>query len=42
MMNKDLKDILCALNAHHVEYLVVGAYAVGAPSRVPPKIWISW
>ena len=33
MMNKDLKDILCALNAHHVEYLVVGAYAVGVHSE---------
>ena len=29
MMNKDLKDILCAFNDHNVDYLVVGAYAVG-------------
>jgi len=29
MMNKDLKDILCAFNAQNVDYLVVGAYAVG-------------
>jgi len=33
MMNKDLRDILLALNAHHVEYLVVGAYAVGVHSE---------
>ncbi len=33
MMNKDLRDILCAFNAHHVDYLVVGAYAVGVHSE---------
>jgi hypothetical protein len=33
MMNKDLRDILFALNAHHVEYLVVDAYAVGVHSE---------
>jgi len=33
MMNKDLKDILCAFNAHNVEYLVVGPYAVGVHSE---------
>jgi hypothetical protein len=29
MMNKDLKELLLAFNAHGVEYLVVGGYAVG-------------
>ncbi len=29
MMNKDLKELLLAFNAHAVEYLVVGGYAVG-------------
>ncbi len=33
MMNKDLRDILCALNAHHVEYLVVGAVGVHSEPR---------
>ena len=28
-MNKDLKELLLAFNAHGVEYLVVGGYAVG-------------
>jgi len=28
-MDKDLREILFALNAHDVEYLVVGGYAVG-------------
>ncbi len=28
-MDKDLRDILFALNAHDVEYLLVGGYAVG-------------
>ncbi|MGC1870220.1 MAG: hypothetical protein WA700_04615 [Acidobacteriaceae bacterium] len=28
-MNKDLKELLLAFNAHGVEYLVVGSYAVG-------------
>ncbi len=29
MMNKDLKELLLAFNAHGVKYLVVGGYAVG-------------
>ncbi len=29
MMNKDLKELLLAFNAHDVKYLVVGGYAVG-------------
>lgn len=29
MLARDLKEFLCAFNAHNVEYLVVGAYAVG-------------
>ena len=29
MMKKDLKELLLAFNAHDVEYLVVGGYAVG-------------
>jgi hypothetical protein len=29
MMNKDLKELLLAFNAHGVDYLVVGGYAVG-------------
>jgi hypothetical protein len=29
MMNKDLKELLLAFNAHAVKYLVVGGYAVG-------------
>lgn len=28
-MNKDLKELLLAFNAHGVRYLVVGGYAVG-------------
>jgi len=28
MMNKDLKELLLAFNAHGVKYLVVGGYAV--------------
>jgi len=28
-MDKDLREILFALNAHEVEYLLVGGYAVG-------------
>jgi Nucleotidyl transferase of unknown function (DUF2204) len=28
-MAQDLKELLSALNAHHVKYLVVGGYAVG-------------
>jgi hypothetical protein len=29
MIDKDLKELLLALNAHGVEYLVIGGYAVG-------------
>ncbi len=29
MMNKDLKELLLAFNAHGVKYLVIGGYAVG-------------
>ena len=32
-MYKDFADLLSELNAHHVEYLVVGGYAVGAYSE---------
>ena len=28
MMSKDMKDLLRVFNAHSVEYLVVGGYAV--------------
>lgn len=33
MIDQDLKELLLALNAHAVEYLVVGGYAVGAHSE---------
>jgi len=33
MMDKDLREILFALNAHEVEYLVVGGYAVSTYSE---------
>lgn len=33
-MNPDFKDLLSAFNAHGVEYLVVGAYALAAHGRV--------
>jgi hypothetical protein len=33
MMNKDLKELLLAFNAHDVKYLVVGGYAVGVHSE---------
>ena len=33
MIDKDLKELLLALNAHGVEYLVVGGYAVGVYSE---------
>ena len=33
MIDRDLKELLLALNAHEVEYLVVGGYAVGAHSE---------
>ena len=32
-MDKDLKELLLAFNAHAVEYLVVGGYAVGVHSE---------
>ena len=32
-MDKDLKELLLALNEHGVEYLVVGGYAVGVHSE---------
>ncbi len=34
-MLKDQKDILTALNAHGVKYLVVGGHAVGIHSEAP-------
>lgn len=33
-MNPDYKDLLSAFNAHGVDYLVVGAYALAAHGRV--------
>lgn len=33
-MNPDFKELLLALNAHHVEYLVVGAHALAAHGHV--------
>lgn len=33
MIDKDLRELLLALNAHEVEYLVVGGYAVGVHSE---------
>ena len=33
-MSPDFRDLLSALNAHGVEYLVVGAYALAAHGRV--------
>lgn len=33
-MNPDFKDLLSEFNAHAVEYLVVGAYALAAHGRV--------
>jgi hypothetical protein len=33
MIDRDLKELLLALNAHEVEYLVVGGYAVGVHSE---------
>jgi hypothetical protein len=32
-MAQDFKDLLSALNAHHVKYLVIGGYAFGAYSE---------
>ncbi|HTV04285.1 MAG TPA: hypothetical protein VME86_02875 [Acidobacteriaceae bacterium] len=33
MIDKDLRELLLALNVHGVEYLVVGGYAVGVHSE---------
>lgn len=33
-MNPDFKDLLLAFNAHHVEYLIVGAHALAAYGHV--------
>ena len=33
-MSPDFRDLLSAFNAHGVEYLVVGAYALAAHGRV--------
>lgn len=33
MIDQDLRELLLALNAHAVEYLVVGGYAVGVHSE---------
>ena len=33
-MNSDFRDLLFAFNAHGVEYLVVGAYAMAAYGRI--------
>lgn len=33
-MHPDFKDLLCAFNAHRVEYLVVGAHALAAHGHV--------
>ena len=33
-MNPDFKDLLSALNAHEVEYLVVGAHALAAHGHI--------
>lgn len=33
MIDPDIKELLLALNAHEVEYLVVGGYAVGVHSE---------
>lgn len=33
MIDKDLRELLLALNAHEVEYLIVGGYAVGVHSE---------
>lgn len=32
-MDRDLKDLLYALNNHHVKYLVIGGYAVGVHAQ---------
>lgn len=33
MIDQNLKELLLALNAHELEYLVVGGYAVGMHSE---------
>lgn len=33
-MNPDFKELLLAFNAHNVEYLLVGAYALAAHGHV--------
>lgn len=33
MISRDLRELLLALNAHGVEYLIVGGYAVGVHSE---------
>ena len=33
-MNPDFKELLLAFNAHHVEYLIVGAHALAAHGHV--------
>jgi hypothetical protein len=32
-MDRDLKDLLSALNKHHVRYVVIGGYAVGVHAQ---------
>jgi Nucleotidyl transferase of unknown function (DUF2204) len=32
-MDRDLKDLLYALNKHHAKYLVIGGYAVGVHAQ---------
>lgn len=34
LLNQDYKELLCALNAHAVEFLVVGAHALAAHGHV--------
>lgn len=44
-MNPDFRDLLSAFNAHSVEYLVIGAYALAAYGRVRATgdidIWVN-
>ncbi len=44
-MNSDFRDLLSALNAHGVEYLIVGAYAMAAHGRVRAtgdiEVWVN-
>ena len=44
-MNSDFRDLLSAFNAHGVEYLIVGAYAMAAHGRVRATgdidVWIN-